>query len=322
MLTPPPKLRNYQDLEEYFDPARYFRHYYGEKRPDEFEKESLPFLIKTLRAILENQYYRSNVNERNLDDNFMISDTNDENSVTGRRSLLQIGLASSGLFFAILAEKYFNEFYFLENLEKVTTEIDKWSKDYCPSTSSSSKSDDCCYFDWDPYVTKLRLEGIALPEDILSSVKNKIKEVIAIDVTGRQNSSLMQQQQTTPPAKLFDAVSSMFHIESRVDNLANYFEAVQNISNFLKPGGIYFQAGMLNQSYYDTGENIYFKSLPVKKQQIFDALFAAGIEIENWNDFEVPYCNASRTTTSPGASMYVCKGVKRTTTTTIIDRVV
>uniref|UniRef100_A0A915L8A3 Uncharacterized protein n=1 Tax=Romanomermis culicivorax TaxID=13658 RepID=A0A915L8A3_ROMCU len=35
---------------------------------------------------------------------------------------------------------------------------------------------------------------------------------------------------------------------------------------------------------------------------------AAGIEVLSWNDFEVPYCNASRTSTSPGASMYLCHG--------------
>jgi len=48
MLIPPPVLHDFADFEKYFDPENYLNHYFGEKRPDEFEKESTPFLVKTL----------------------------------------------------------------------------------------------------------------------------------------------------------------------------------------------------------------------------------------------------------------------------------
>lgn len=281
MLIPPAKLYPISEFDLIFDPKKYFEHYYGAKRPDEFEKESWPFLIKTLLEIFGGEKKRRS-----------------------NKRMLQIGMASSGILLPVLTEQYFDEFHLADSCEKVRREIDGFLND---------NHSDC--FDW-----KFILEEINRRTNItartLDSVKRKIKRILDFDVIGDAWVNNGWPSSPVVDRIPYDVVATLFHLESRVENLPSYFEAVKNAADHLKSdadggGGFYLQGGMLNQSYYDAGDNKYLLSLPVSKQQILDSLDSAGIEVLSWNDFEVPYCNASRTSTSPGASMYLCHGVKR-----------
>lgn len=112
------------------------------------------------------------------------------------------------------------------------------------------------------------------------------------------------------PIGQMDAVSCMLCLERVCETYAEYQEASKRVINLVKPSGYYIQAGMLNQSYYDAG-GIYFRTLSTTRQQVVDTLDINGVDIRGYHDFEVPYCGATRTTTSPGTIFYICYGVKR-----------
>uniref|UniRef100_A0A915ID22 Uncharacterized protein n=1 Tax=Romanomermis culicivorax TaxID=13658 RepID=A0A915ID22_ROMCU len=211
MLIPPAKLYPLSEFDLLFDPKKYFEHYYGAKRPDEFEKESWPFLIKTLNEIIRDEFHK----EKNR--NFTKKKTAKKN---------------------LLTEQYFGEFHLADSCEKVRREIDGFLNNHPDS------------FDW-----KFVLEEINRRTDItdrtLDSVKRKIKRILDFDVIG--DAWINNGWPSSPVVDKipYDVVATLFHVESRVENLTAYFEA----------------GGMMNQSYYDAGGNKYFLSLPVTKQQ-------------------------------------------------------
>lgn len=105
-------------------------------------------------------------------------------------------------------------------------------------------------------------------------------------------------------------MACMATLEAACETYSEYQDASKRVINLVKPNGYYIQSGYLNQSYYDAGA-YFFRTLSTTRQQVVDALDINGIDIQGWFDFEVPYCGATRTTTSPGTLFYICYGVKR-----------
>lgn len=107
-----------------------------------------------------------------------------------------------------------------------------------------------------------------------------------------------------------DAVSCMFCLESASENYKQFQTAMRNVVDIIKPNGFLILGGMLNNYYYDAG-GYAFRDLPLTKQQVLDTLDVTGIELEEWCEFQTPFCETNHPRSSLNAIHYVCYGRKR-----------
>jgi hypothetical protein len=77
-------------------------------------------------------------------------------------------------------------------------------------------------------------------------------------------------------------------MEAANSSLAEYQQAVANITSLLKPGGHIFVAGMLDQTYYNVGK-YKFTHVKTSKEDIQRIYSEAGYAIERWQEIPEQY---------------------------------
>lgn len=75
----------------------------------------------------------------------------------------------------------------------------------------------------------------------------------------------------------FDIITTQLCLEAACISQDQYQRAVQNISGLLKPGGVLFQVGIVNESFYYVG-NALFRVLPISVETAQQAIISAGFK--------------------------------------------
>lgn len=140
MLDPPSKLYSSADHETNFIPRKYLEKYYSQARPDEFEKETIPFQLKTFYHL----FYEIL-----------------KQKISPESRLLEIG-AGPSINLCLFSSNVFREIYLADYLEGNRKELMQWLN-YEPDA-----------FDWKPYINYIREKNIPIDDNILEQVHEKV----------------------------------------------------------------------------------------------------------------------------------------------------
>ena len=77
---------------------------------------------------------------------------------------------------------------------------------------------------------------------------------------------------------MVDAITTSLCLESACPDVPSYAKALKNVVSLLKPGGILVLMGMFDSSLYTVGHKV-FKSLEMEKQDVHNAIEAAGLKV-------------------------------------------
>lgn len=103
-------------------------------------------------------------------------------------------------------------------------------------------------------------------------LRKKVKQVLKCDVTKAKPMGPM----SPPPA---DCIISMLCLEGACKELATFCSALRNISTLLKPGGHLVTVTALEDTYYTSNKQA-FSCLCLQKQEVEEAMVAAGFEVK------------------------------------------
>uniref|UniRef100_A0ABM0MBA2 Indolethylamine N-methyltransferase-like n=1 Tax=Saccoglossus kowalevskii TaxID=10224 RepID=A0ABM0MBA2_SACKO len=131
-------------------------------------------------------------------------------------------------------------------------------------------------FDWShriKYICTLEGNGDKWQERS-ENLRCSIKEIVHCDV---HVDNPLAPNQYDP----FDAIVTALCLEAACPDKASYSNAMRNVASLLKPGGVLFLCGVLNQSFYAVGANKYW-TLSIDEVFIKSAMTDAGfIDIES-----------------------------------------
>jgi D-arabinose 1-dehydrogenase-like Zn-dependent alcohol dehydrogenase len=77
---------------------------------------------------------------------------------------------------------------------------------------------------------------------------------------------------------MVDAITTSLCLESACPDLPSYAKALKNVVSLLKPGGMLVLMGIFNSPMYAIGHKV-FKSLEMQKQDVHNAIEAAGLKV-------------------------------------------
>ena len=77
---------------------------------------------------------------------------------------------------------------------------------------------------------------------------------------------------------MVDAITTSLCLESACPDVPSYAKALKNLVSLLKPGGMLVLMGIFNSSLYAVGHKV-FKSLEMQKQDVHNAIEAAGLKM-------------------------------------------
>lgn len=140
MLDPPSKLYCSVDYGTNFDARKYLEKYFTDVRPDEFEKETIPFTLKTFYHIFYEIF---------------------KHTISPDSRLLDIGSGPS-IMPSLFASNVFREIYLSDSLPTNRNELTKWLH----------YENDA--FDWKPYINYMREKNISLNDNVLEQVHEKV----------------------------------------------------------------------------------------------------------------------------------------------------
>ena len=105
-----------------------------------------------------------------------------------------------------------------------------------------------------------------------------------------------------------DAVSTCLCIDAACDDLTHYRQTMKNLSSLVKSGGHFVLVGVLNETYYNVGEEK-FNCLPLTADDIKSAMTDAALGDITW------YGQALKSddTVSDYAGAFVAVAVKKAT---------
>ena len=103
------------------------------------------------------------------------------------------------------------------------------------------------------------------------------------------------------------AVTTCLYVETACDNLTQYRQIMKNVSSMVKAGGYFILIGVLNETYYNVGEEK-FCCLSLSEDDIKSAMTDAALGDIVWYD----QGQKSQDTVSDYAGAFVAVSVKKT----------
>ncbi|XP_070553311.1 indolethylamine N-methyltransferase-like isoform X2 [Ptychodera flava] len=178
---------------------------------------------------------------------------------TGPR-LLEIG-GGPNIANAIHACTRFPEIIFSDYSEKCRQAVEKWVKNTPDAV------------DWSQFIKSVcDKEGNENKwEERQAMVRQSIREIIHCDLL---KSNPLEPKVYEP----FDAIVTSYCVEAACPDKDSFKEAIKNIVNLLKPGGVLFIFTVLNESFYVVGEKRFY-CLKVEETFVKTAVVEAGCHI-------------------------------------------
>ncbi len=93
---------------------------------------------------------------------------------------------------------------------------------------------------------------------------------------------------SAPDPEPYDLITTSLAIEAATSNITEFNGVIKKLVNlYLKPGGMFVMAGVLQQSKYQVGDNTYF-SVKYNVEDVENAFKGAGLEKPTWRMHDIP----------------------------------
>ncbi|NXY20202.1 NNMT methyltransferase, partial [Atrichornis clamosus] len=184
-------------------------------------------------------------------------------SLDGLRGDILIDVGCGPTIYQLLSAcEHFQKIIALDYTDRNRRELEKWLKNEAGA------------FDWVPvvkYVCELEGDREKWAEK-QEKLRKKVKQVLKCDVTKANPTGSV----SLPPA---DCIVSTLCLEGACKDLPTFRSALRNIGTLLKPGGHLVMVTALGDTYYTFNKQV-FSCLCLKKQEVEEAVVAAGFEVK------------------------------------------